>query len=575
VSCQAYDVPEPIAKGSPSGGTLRVKRDPAGASLQDGMIVPSARRSEPGFDSNPGRRPAIQDRNVTRPSRRSWILLLALGFLFGEASPRAAAAKGLTPAAIDSLRARVRTFLEESKAPSVAIAVTQGGRTVWEEGFGFADVERRVPATPATLYSIASVTKPITATAVMRLVEQGRIDLDRPANDYLGDGKITGLAADAAGATVRRVLSHSAGLPVHYRFFYEGGAVARPSMDEASARYAFVAYPPGRVYNYSNLDYGVLETILERASGRPFAEVVRDEVFRPYGMTASAVGTGAGIANAAVRYSATGTPVPFYDFDHRGASAAWTSARDLARFARFHLGDRVPDARPPLRETTRALMQRVATPGDPRWGYGLGWDVGRELGTTVVSHNGEMPGVAATLRLYPEHDVSIVVLSNASTGLPGRVARSIAEAVLPKPASDLDSNPPVRAAPPLQPALQGTWNGKVRTYDGATTPFHLEIREDDVHVRLGGEGAFWVLLNATRFIDGIQVLWGAFPGAIPSEEAGRFPHDIVLSLWFDGGRLVGAATAITKDRPQTGAMSSYVELSRAPPARPPSSPSGP
>jgi CubicO group peptidase (beta-lactamase class C family) len=489
--------------------------------------------------------------------------IVVLSLVLSTAGP-AAPAHGLDRAVVDSLHVRVERIREASKAPSVAVAVTRGGRIVWEEGFGFADVEKRIEATPSTLYSLASVTKPITATAVLRLVERGRLELDRPANAYLGEGRIAGLAGDANGATVRRLLSHTAGLPTHYRFFYEGDAVARPSMDEAIARYGFVAWPPGKVYNYSNLGYGVLEAIVERITGRAYADVVRDEVFRPLGMKTATMGTGGGLAGAALRYGSDGSIVPPYDFDHRGASAAWVSAHELACFAMFHLGDRLTDgAKAPLRDPNRRLMQRVATPGDSTRGYGLGWDIGRERGTTVVSHRGEMPGAAATLRLYPQHDVAIVVLTNSSNEAPDRVADAVAEAVLPTPSTPAPEVAPPSSAPPLQPALQGAWIGTLRTCDGATTPFELAIRGDDVHVRLGGAGAFWVLLNATRFIDGIQVLWGAIPGTIPSEEAKRVPHDIVLALWFDGARLLGTATAITRDRPPTGAMSCYVELARA------------
>jgi len=94
----------------------------------------------------------------------------------------------------------------------------------------------------------------------MKLVEQGKLALDRPANDYLGEARITGLAGDASGVTVQRLLSHTSGLPLHYRFFYEGSSIKRPTMDEAIARYAITVYPPGKVYsdrvNLTDLRFG-------------------------------------------------------------------------------------------------------------------------------------------------------------------------------------------------------------------------------------------------------------------------------------------------------------------------------
>src|SRR2546423_8460335 len=104
----------------------------------------------------------------------------------------------------------------------------------------------------------------------MQMVEQGKIDLDRPANDYLGAAKLIGLAGDATGATVRRGLCHTAGLPLHYRFFYENEGGPPPSTDEAIARYGILVFPPGEVYEYSNLGYGILDRIISRVSGRAY-----------------------------------------------------------------------------------------------------------------------------------------------------------------------------------------------------------------------------------------------------------------------------------------------------------------
>lgn len=98
-----------------------------------------------------------------------------------------------------------------AKLASIAVAVAHGGKIIWEESFGWADREKMIAATPQTMYSLASISKPITATGLMTLVERGAIDLDKPANEYLGTGKLTGHAGEATGATVRRVLSHTAG----------------------------------------------------------------------------------------------------------------------------------------------------------------------------------------------------------------------------------------------------------------------------------------------------------------------------------------------------------------------------
>jgi len=469
----------------------------------------------------------------------------------------------IAPATLDSLRAHIRRVMDSTKTPSIAVAVAKGGRIIWEEGFGFADVEHRTPATPTTLYSMASISKPITATGLMKLVEQGKIDLDRPANDYLGTAKITGLAGPASGATVRRVMSHTAGLPLHYRFFYAGGAVTRPSMDEAISRYAIVVYPPGAVYNYSNLGYGVLEEIIAKVSGKPYETYMQEEVFKPLGMNTTTIGTGAGIANSAVRYTADWKPIAFYDFDHRAASAVYTSAHELVRFGMFHLKDHLADQRPILKDATLDAMQHRETPGDTASGYGLGWAIDNEQGTRVVSHTGGMPGVATSLELYPQQNMAIVALGNTSSEAPYRLAIDLAAALVPgyKAPAPPDRRAVATFTSPAE--LTGEWSGTVRMYDGSTTPIALLVKSDDVHVRLGsGDDALWTVLNTPRFRN--NLLTGQFAGTIPSEEARHFPQNVGMSLLLQGDTLRGWAAAMTTDKPLTGAMSSYAELTRKP-----------
>src|SRR3954464_6929153 len=303
---------------------------------------------------------------------------VALG---ASAAPSAAQQVAVAPPPVlDSLRPRIRRLLDSLPAPSLAIAVAQHGTIIWEEGFGYADLARKAPATPNTLYSMASISKPITATGLMTLVERGRIQLDHPANDYLGRGKITGYAADAREATVERVMSHTAGLPLHYRFFYEGGIERRPTMDDAIARYAIVVYPPGRVYNYANLDYGMVEQMIAHVAGEPYETFMRRAVFQPLGMKRTAIGTGRGLVDAAVRYDDSLHAVPYYDFDHRGASAVWTTAHELVRFGMFHLRDHLPDEKAILSDSTILAMEHVRTPGDTAHGYALGWLVDEDHG---------------------------------------------------------------------------------------------------------------------------------------------------------------------------------------------------
>jgi CubicO group peptidase (beta-lactamase class C family) len=477
--------------------------------------------------------------------------------------PAAPAGAAIPTATRDSLRSRFKSLMDAGGVASLAWAVSKGGRIIWEEGIGSADLERKIPATAGTRYSMASISKPITATGIMRLVELGKLDLDRPANEYLGEAKITGLAGDASGATVRRLLTHTAGLPLHYRFFYEGSPVKRPTMDEAITRYGVTVYPPGKVYNYSNLGYGVLDELIAVASGQSYEDFMRQEVFGPLGLPTATIGTGSGLDNAALRYDAARKPIAPYDFDHRGASAVYISAHDLVRFGMFHLKNHLKDQRPILSDERIDAMQRVQTPGDTTTGYGLGWSISYEQGYRVVSHTGGMPGVSTTLKLFPEEDVAIAVLANGGAAAPHRAVFHLAGAVLPHYDARLQERGAGGQGPPsfgVPPSLWGEWTGTVRTYDGKTTPFVLLIKSDDVHVRLGAGNALWTMLNGPSWRN--NLLGGRFMGTIPSDEARRFPHNIGLSLWLDDGKLRGWAAAMTTDEPVTGAMSSYAELTK-------------
>src|SRR5690349_15988937 len=125
----------------------------------------------------------------------------------------------MTNLTFSSVRDLIRNKMVEESLPSVAVAVARHGQMLWEEGFGWAARERRLPTDEHTLYSLASISKPITATGLMILKERGKLDLDRPINDYLGEARLMGRAGDAAQATVRRVANHTSGLPLHYQFF--------------------------------------------------------------------------------------------------------------------------------------------------------------------------------------------------------------------------------------------------------------------------------------------------------------------------------------------------------------------
>ena len=167
-------------------------------------------------------------------------------------------------------------LLAAYNTPGATVAIVQNGELVWEKGYGLADQENNIPATPGTVYQIASISKTVAATGIMRLVEQGKLDLDAPASQYLTRWQIPNSAYDESGVTIRRLLSHSAGLSVHGYPGFEPNATL-PSLEEAlsgqplgSSYSVEVVAEPGQAFSYSGGGYTLLQLIVEEVSGQDF-----------------------------------------------------------------------------------------------------------------------------------------------------------------------------------------------------------------------------------------------------------------------------------------------------------------
>jgi CubicO group peptidase (beta-lactamase class C family) len=463
----------------------------------------------------------------------------------------------------NGVRAFIRKQMNERQVPSVAVAVSRDGKILWEDAFGWADREKRVPATPHTIYSLASISKPITATGLMILKERGKVDLDRPIADYLGEAKINVRLGDPTHATVRRVANHSAGLPLHYQFFYEDEPYRVPSRDETIRRYANTVTAPGEKYQYSNLGYGILDYVIERVSGKNYAEFMRTEVFQPLGLTHMSVDIGPGLEkDQAIRYGADGLPIPFYAFDHPGGSAVYASAHDLLRFGMFHLKSRLPDQKPILSDQTIDEMQKPTMKIGDDQGYGVGWNISTYPGNHLcISHSGGMGGVSTSLRLFPAEKIAVVVLTNSSSPAPHLIADEIVATLMPDARRKESAQNRQVEETVFKPAgeLIGTWKGTVRTYK-EDLPFTLVFQPDgDIHARLGLQ--LRTLVNRADFKDGY--LTGEFMSDIGTEDTNRTRYVLSLSLKLRGDALNGAMTARSLPGKRVGnALTHWVELKK-------------
>ena len=507
---------------------------------------------------------------------------LAVSWLFASvllcfASPAAAGDR------FEPVREMARRAVEAGEVPSVAVAVVEGGEVVWEEAFGWADREDGVPASPHTLYSLASVSKPLTATGLMVLVARGLVDLDRPIEEYLGGTRLISAAGSPAEPTVRQVATHTAGLPFHHQFFPEDEGLP-PPMEETLRRFGILVSPPGERFEYSNLGYGILGHLVGRIGARGLPRALEEDVFRPLGLAHTAVVIDPGEPGEAVqrarRYGRDGTPLPFYDSDHRGSSALWACIHDLARFAQLHLGTPAEDQRPILSRSAIEEMQRPHAPSDELGrSYGLGWVVTRRGQQRMVLHTGGMSGATAYLALIPSRGLALAAVANARSELPLEIGRELLDRLAPvlpessRGVSGLSGGgaelAPERGSARAPRRWRGTWRGTVRLPDGSLQALTLEIGQKSIQASLDGRT---LTVHGARYRGaGLRDLRAL--GRARLEDGEETLRLFVLSLTHRGDRLTGGLTALSQDRhglPR--ALTHLVQAERARRASPESRP---
>jgi CubicO group peptidase (beta-lactamase class C family) len=311
--------------------------------------------------------------------------------------------------------------LAVSTAPGLAVALVQDGEVVWAAGYGLSDPATGRPVTASTRFQAASLAKPVTAWGVLRLVEAGRIGLDEPIIGHLRRWRPPPSRFDADGLTVRRLLSHTAGLSVHG---YVGQRPDRPvpSIVASLAGETGDGFPvellaaPGRGWLYSGGGYSVAQLLIEELTGRPFADHMRVEVLEPLGMTASSF-RWSRTAETARPHDAGGRPLPDFAFAEQAAAGLVTTAPDLARFLAAAVAG--PRGEPPGRGVLSPAGVRLALTAAPategRWGlgYGLGLTPGGDL---LAYHEGANRGWRAGLALLPDRRSGIAVLANGDAG---------------------------------------------------------------------------------------------------------------------------------------------------------------
>jgi CubicO group peptidase (beta-lactamase class C family) len=352
--------------------------------------------------------------------------------------------------AVDLLSAWIEAQMAYAGQPGLSIGIVHDQELVWAAGFGRASLERDRPATPESLYRIASITKLFTSTAVLQLRDAGRLQLDDPIARHLPWFTIGQAHADAPVITIRHLLTHTAGLPREAGFpYWTDGDF--PTVEKVRERlpHQRAALPTETEWKYSNLGLTLAGEIVAAVSGRPYAEYVVQHVLEPLGMKRTFVVTpAADHPDLAIGYTrrlpgSARTPAPHTD--GRGITAAanmTTCVTDLARFAMLQFRGGAAGGAQILKASTLREMQRPHWI-EPDWtaGWGLGFRVLRQHDRTLVGHGGALRGYRTQIQLCPAERVGVVVLTNADDGNPLQytdkafewVAPAIAKAVAPAP----------------------------------------------------------------------------------------------------------------------------------------------
>lgn len=438
---------------------------------------------------------------------------------------------------------------------------------MYAEAFGLADRERRIPATAATRYALASISKPLTATGVLRLVHEGQLSLDTPVDELLAPDHLRGAGGNARDATLRRVLSHTAGLPEHYQFFYADEAARPPPMTETIRRYGVVMTPPGAYFNYSNLGYGILGEVIRRTTRMSYAEFMATQVFKPLGMHETHVQGAVATGNEARRYTGAGPALPEYTFDHEAASAVIGTARDLARFGLFQLPARQLATPPWLDAGSLAMMQQPATPpGGPA--YGLGWFIEQVYGIREIGHTGDMPGALTRIGIYPQEDLVVVVLSNGDAWV-GEVYDDVLSILVPRirPALEAARASASNATAPALAEQQwvGEWRGYLEGEQGPL-PWRLSIEPN-------GHATAQLGSTPAAVVEGLGLregwLRGRFAGSLPITDAHRAPGHVEFALALVHDHLQGELVQVSEETPRAYfAVAAYSSAERAAPPLP-------
>lgn len=350
--------------------------------------------------------------------KRSLAILLTIALLLIICHSIPCFANDATTERIDDY---IRSEIQKQHIPGIALAVIKDGRVILAKGYGLANVEHQVPVKPETIFQSGSVGKQFTATAVMMLVEDGKINLEDKITKYFTDAP-----AAWQNITVRHLLTHTAGTTDYPNDFDFRRDYAEDDLYKR-AQTISLAFQPGEKWSYSNLGYVLLGILIHKVSGKFYGDFLQERIFKPLGMnTARIISEEDLVPNRAAGYRLVKGELKNQEWvspsiNTTADGALYLNVYDMAKWDAALYTERL---------IKKSSLEQIWTPVKLNNGktenYGFGWSLNDIGGRRVIEHGGSWQGFKAHIARYVGEKLTVVVFANLSQANPGKIAHDVA-----------------------------------------------------------------------------------------------------------------------------------------------------
>jgi len=353
------------------------------------------------------------------------LLIVCLGLIFSCSATKNSqnTILHITDPLYEEIEVLGRELTVKNNVPGIAVAVIRDGKIAWIQSIGYADLAIKKPVTSETIFNIGSISKLISAWGFMQLTEKDLFKLDDPVNPMLSQWHLPESEFDRSKVTLRRILSHTAGLSVHG---YGGSDQGTPllSLEESlngktkrNGETVHLISEPGTKWDYSGGGYTLAQLLLEEKTNQSFTTYMKNNIFLPLGMKHSSYEwTAEMMANSATAYDENGNSVKNRIFTEKAAAGFQTTIKDLAHFAELSITRDPKHLNKVLKPETIKLMETPVLPNSNEGESGLGYRFMNYEGFKTVGHTGENVGWSAALFLDLPTKSGIIILCNGSNG---------------------------------------------------------------------------------------------------------------------------------------------------------------